>query len=143
MSATNAVETDVLELVFQAVTWPDFAEDDTTSPLTALFVSLHTADPTETGTQTSSEATYTSYARQSVARTTGGWAVSGNTVDNVAAVTFPEATGGSETITHFGIGQNTSGAGNLYFSGALDSTLAVSTNVQPEFAIGALNITLD
>ena len=143
MSATNAVETDVLELIFQAVTWPDFAEDDTTSPATALFISLHTADPGETGTQVTSEATYTSYARQSVARTTGGFAVSGNTADNVAAVTFPEATGGSETITHFGIGQNTSGAGSLYFFGALDSTLAVSTNVQPEFAIGTLNITLD
>ncbi len=146
MSATNAAANAILDLLFTAVTWSDIAEDKVTSPATLFYVSLHTADPTETGTQESSEATYTSYARQSVARTTGGWAVTGTdpaNVDNVAAVTFPEATGGSETITHFGIGQNTSGAGDLYFFGALDSTLAVSTNVQPEFAIGTLNITLD
>jgi hypothetical protein len=33
--------------------------------------------PTDAGSQTSSEATYTSYARVAVARTTGGWTVSG------------------------------------------------------------------
>ena len=147
MSATNAAANAILDLIFTAITWADVAEEVVSSPATAFFVSLHTADPTETGTQVTSEAAYPApYARQSVARTTGGWAVTGTdpaNVDNVAAITFPECTSGSETSSDFGIGENTSGAGNLYFFGALDSDLIVSTNVQPEFAIGALNVTWD
>ena len=147
MSATNAAANAILDLIFTAVTWADVAEDKVTSPATSFFVSLHTADPTETGTQVTSEAAYPApYARIGVVRTTGGWSVTGTdpaNVDNVAAITFAEATSGSETETHFGIGENVSGAGNLYFFGALDSSLIVTTNVQPEFAIGALNVTLD
>jgi len=97
----------------------------------------------KTGTQATSEAAYTSYARQAVARTAGGWAVTGNTADNVAAITYPEATGGSETETFFGIGTAVSGAGNLIVSGALTASLAVSTGITPEFAIGDCNVTAD
>jgi hypothetical protein len=58
-------------------------------------------------------------------------------------VTFPKATGGSATETHFGIGTSLTGVGNLLFSGALNSNLAVSTNVTPEFAIGDLDVNAD
>src|ERR1700679_2605180 len=57
-----------------------------------LYVSLHTADPTNAGNQTSSETTYTSYARVAVARSTGGWTISGTspaTASNTATITFP------------------------------------------------------
>ncbi len=147
MSATNLAENAILDLIFTAVTWSDLAEDKVTAPATNLFISLHTADPTETGTQVSSEAAYAGpYARESVARTTGGWAVTGTAptnVDNVAAITFTQATAGGETETDFGIGQNTSGAGDLYFFGNVTPNLVMANGVQPEFAIGALNITLD
>ena len=63
--------------------------------------------------------------------------------DNDAAVTFPSATGGSETETHFGIGSDTSGAGNLFIWGALTASLAVSNGITPSFAAGALDVTLD
>ncbi|MFZ5669132.1 MAG: phage tail fiber protein [Pseudomonadota bacterium] len=95
-------------------------------------MSLHTADPGEAGDQTTSEATYTSYARVAVARTTGGWTVNNNSVSPVADISFPAATGGSNTITHFGVGTASSGAGKLLYSGAVSPTLAVSTGITPK-----------
>jgi hypothetical protein len=143
MSATNTLETELLELIFQAGAFANVADNAASSPLTNLYVSLHTADPGETGSQTTSEATYTSYARVAVARTSGGWTVSGNTASNVGTITFPACTGGSNTITHFGIGSLTSGAGVLYFSGSLTASLAVSTGITPSFAAAALTVTAD
>ena len=111
------------------------------SPLTNLYVSLHTANPGATGNQTTSEAAYTSYARQAVSRDSSGWSISSETISNVAAVTFPTATGGSESETYAGIGTLSTGSGNLLYFGALTSPLAVSSGITPSFAIGALTVT--
>ena len=113
------------------------------SPLTNLYVSLHTGNPGATGDQTTSEAAYPSYGRVGVARTSGGWSISGETISNVAAVTFPAATGSpSETETYAGIGTLASGAGSLLYFGALTSPLTIaSAGITPSFAIGALTIT--
>lgn len=143
MSKSNAFETDFLELIFNATAIADLAEDDTTAPATSLYVSLHTADPGEAGDQTTNETAYTNYARVAVARTPGGWTVSGNQVSNTAAVSFPTCGVTGATITHFGIGTAASGAGYLIMSGALAASLAVSNGVTPEFAIGQLTATED
>ena len=143
MSKSNLLENALLALIFNATAFANIAENDATSPATNLYVSLHTADPGEGGDQTTNEATYTSYARVAVARTSGGWTVSGNAVTNAAAIVFPEATGGSNTITHFGVGVAVSGAGQLLYSGALTASLAVSTGIEPQFAAGDLDITED
>ncbi len=146
MSATNAFETALLNLIFantNAANVGDATGLRGSTTAGVFYISLHTADPGETGNQTTSEATYTSYARVSVARSGAGFTVSGNTASNAAAVTFPAATGGSSNVTHFGIGSASSGAGNLFFSGALTGALAVSTGIQPEFAIGQLTTTCD
>lgn len=143
MSKGNTFENDLLKLIFQAVAIADIAENDATSPLTNLQVSLHTADPGEAGDQTTSEATYTGYARVAVARTSGGWAVSTNTADNVGAITFGACTAGSNTITHFAVGTASSGAGKILYSGALTASLAVSAGITPSFAAGACDCTED
>ncbi len=130
-----------LKLVFQAVNWANIADNTATSPLTNLYVSLHTADPTAAGTQTSSEAAYTGYARVAVARTTGGWSISAETISNVAAVTFPASTSGPEVETWFGVGTLTSGAGVLLWAGPLTASLTVNNGITPSFAAGALTIT--
>lgn len=109
----------------------------------SLYVSLHTGDPGEAGSQTTNEATYTSYARVAVARSGAGWTVSGNEASNTSAVTFPACTGGTNTITHFGVGTDSSGAGVLLYKGALTASLAVSSGITPAFAAGALDITED
>jgi hypothetical protein len=146
MSATNAFETALLTLYFNNTDHAnigDAAGLQNSATAGNFYVSLHTADPGETGTQTTSEATYTSYARVAVARSGSGWTVSTNNVSNAAAVTFPAATGGTNTITHFGIGSDSSGTGNLFFKGALSSSLAVSNGITPQFAIGELDVNLD
>lgn len=143
MSATNAFETDLLELIFNGTTITNIADNAASSPATNLYVSLHTSDPGEGGSQDTNETTYTSYARVAVARTSGGWTVSGNNASNTSTITFPTCTGGSATLTHFGIGLASSSAGTLLFKGPLSSSLAVSNNITPAIAAGDLDIDAD
>lgn len=146
MSASDGLETNILKVIFTNTTYAGIGDATGIVGSTAngsLYVSLHTADPGEAGSQTTSEAAYTSYARVAVARTTSGWTVSGNSVTNAAIINFPACTGGSATVTYFGIGANTSGAGQLLFSGALSASLAVSNGITPSFAASALTVTAD
>lgn len=131
-----------LEMIFQAVQSTDYVGlvRNDTSPLTNLYISLHTTSPGASGDQTTNEAAYTSYARVAVARTTGGWSITGETISNVAAITFPAATGGTETEEYVGIGTLSTGSGVLLWFGALTTNLAVSTGITPSFAIGALTV---
>jgi hypothetical protein len=131
MSKSNAFETAFLGLIFNADAITGIAENHSVSPITSLFVSLHTADPGEAGAQNTSEIAYTSYARVAVARTSSGWTITGNSVSPAAAIAFPEGTGGSGTATHFGVGTLTSGAGVLLYSGALDSSIVTGDNITP------------
>lgn len=131
MTKSNTLENSILDLIFNATAIANLADNTATAPLTNLYVSLHTADPGEAGTQATSECTYTGYARVAVARTSGGWTVTANSVSPVANIDFAEATAGSETATYFGIGSLATTAGVLYYSGALSPTIAISTGVIP------------
>jgi hypothetical protein len=131
MSKSNTTENNFLLLLFNATTWANVAVNATSSPITNLYASLHTADPGEAGDQTTSETTYGSYARQPIARTSGGWTVTGNSVSPVANIDFPQASSGTATLTHGGIGKSVSGAGELFYKGALTPNISVSTGVQP------------
>lgn len=143
MSKGNTFESDLLGLIFTAAAIADLAEDDTTSPLTSLYVGLHTGDPGEGGDQTTNEANYTGYARVAVARSGSGWTVISGAVDNDAAITFGACTAGSNTVTHFSVGTAGSGAGKILYSGALTASLAVSAGITPQFAAGELDVTED
>lgn len=146
MSKSNVLENDFLLLLLNNT---DIAlVGDATglrgsTAVGSLYVSLHTADPGEAGTQATSEATFTSYARVAVARTSGGWTVASGAASNTAAVTFPACTGGSNTVTHFGVGASSSGAGKLLYSGALSASLAVSNGITVSFAAGELDLSED
>lgn len=143
MSKGNTYENDLLLLIFNATAIANIADNAASSPLTNLYVSLHTGDVGEGGDQETNEADYTSYARVAVARTSGGWTVTGNLATNAAAITFPTATGGSNTITHFAVGTDVSGTGKVLYKGEVGASLAVSNGITPEFAIGELDITED
>ena len=134
MSKSNATETALLEYVFTAVA-PSWAA------ATDLDIHLHTADPGEGGTSATSEATYGSYAVVTVSRSGSGWTVAGNTVTNDSLIQFPQCTSGSNTITHVSI--TPYGSTTILYSGALNSSLAVSTGIQPQFAASALSIQED
>lgn len=146
MSASNAFETLLLQLIFQNANAANIGDATglrgSTTP-GSLYVALHTADPGETGDQTTNEATYTGYARVAVARSAAGFAVAGNTVSNNGATNFAACTGGTNTITHFSIGTAASGADTMLISGALDASLNVSNGITPGFAAGALSATVD
>jgi hypothetical protein len=146
MSMTNAAEADLLDLIFLNV---DFAHIGNTGGLRgstaagSFYISLHTADPGESGNQNTNEASYTGYARVAVARSGSGFTLTTSTISNTALVQFAQCTGGSNTLTHFGIGTDLAGSGNLIFKGALTSSLSVSNGIQPQFAAGALTVTVD
>jgi len=139
MSKSNATETDTLNIFFLK-TLASWMGTLATTGDTNITVALHTADPGEGGTQSTNEATYTSYARVNVARTAGGWTVSGATAQNAALIQFPEATGGSDVITHVSLGIN---SGQIMYSGALTASRSISSGIQPQFAINALTVTED
>jgi hypothetical protein len=131
MSKSNTLENSLLLLFFNGTTIANIADNAASSPLTNLYVTLHTADPGEAGSAVTSEATYTSYARVAVARTSGGWTVTNNSVSPVANIDFPACTGGTNTITHFGIVSTSSGAGTLYYKGTVTPNISVSSGVTP------------
>lgn len=143
MSIGNTFENDLLKLIFNATAIANIADNAASSPLTNLYISLHTADPGEAGDQTTSETSYTGYARVAVARTSGGWTVTNNQAVNAATISFGACTVGTPTITYASVGTAASSTGKILFSGALNASLAVSPGVTPSFAASALTISLD
>lgn len=132
MSKGNTFENDWLKLIFNATAIANIADNAAASPLTNLQVSLHTADPGETGDQTTSEIAYTGYARVAVARTTGGWTVTANSVSPVANIDFGAMTAGAGgTVTHFAVGTAASGAGKVLYKGTVTPNIAVTNGVTP------------
>jgi hypothetical protein len=144
MSATDAFETGIMTLVFQNAAYANVGDASGLQPSAtagSFYISLHTADPGETGDQTTSESAYTNYARVAVARSAAAWSHAAGVTDNDSAITFPACGVTGSTVTHFGIGSATSGAGNRFFNGT--SSLSVSSGVTPSFAAGALDVTVD
>ena len=146
MSLSNSAETNLLLLLFNNTGWAVVGDATGLRGSTvagSFFVSLHTADPGEAGSQTTSETSYTGYARVAVARSGAGWTVSGASVSNAAIVTFGLCTSGTPTLTHFVIGRETSGTGEIIISGALSASLVLGPGITPSFAIGQLSATAD
>lgn len=138
MSKGDTFENDLLKLIFNATAIANIADNAATSPLTNLYASLHTADPGESGNQTTNEASYTPYARIAVARTSGGWTVTGNSVSPVADITFAAHTSGSTTsLTHAAIGTAASGTGKILYKGALSVAIAMAVGVVPKIGSGS------
>ncbi len=131
MSLSNAAENAILDLIFRATAWANYADNAASAPQTNVHVALHTADPTDAGDMTASEAAYTSYARVNVARSSGWNAASGGVVNPAANIDFTASGASGSTITHFSTGKTGGGAQPILFKGA----------VTPNIAIGAAGIT--
>ena len=113
----------------------------------SYFIALHNSTgPGHAGTQSTNESIYTNYARQAVARSSGGWTAGGSTdpvaMTNAAAITYPACGATGDTLTAFSIGSLTSGAGVQYIYANLTSNLTIASGVTPSFAIAALSDTL-
>lgn len=120
-----------------------FGGGDYTRPAT-LYVALCTAEPTDSDTgSTITEANYTGYQRKAVVNNSTNFpAASSGAKSNGTAITFGQCTGGSSIVTHFAI-CDAATAGNVLGYGELTASLAISNGITPEFAVGALTITLD
>lgn len=142
MSISNTSETAILSLIFNATAWANYADNAASSPQTNIHVGLNTADPGDAGDMSTNEATYTSYARVNVARSSGGWSVSGGSVSPVSNIDFPAGTGGSGTVTHFSTGKTGGGAAAILFSGTVTPNIVTGNGVTPRLTT-ATAITLD
>jgi hypothetical protein len=145
MSLGNTFENDLALLIFNntnAANVGDATGLRGSSTEGSLYLSLHTADPGEAGSQTTSECAYTDYARVAVARSGAGWTVTNNSVSPAANVDFPTASGGTETATYAAIGTSSSGAGKILASGAISPSISISTGVTPRLTTASA-FTLD
>lgn len=130
MSKGNTTENDIVKFLFNNVAMPSYGSN--------LYLSLHTADPGETGDQTTAECAYTNYGRVAVSRDAGGWTVANNQSQNAALLQFPVSGSGPEVATHLGIGTASSGSGQVLASGALSASLTINNLIQPQFAINGI-----
>lgn len=146
MSLSNTTENALLALIFQNANFANIGDATGlrgSSTAGSFYLALYTADPGEAGSATTNEATYTSYGRIALARSAVDFTVTGNQVVNANGITFATCTGGSNTITHWGIVTSSSGAGTLLWSGSFNSAIAVSNNIAPFIASGALQLNID
>jgi hypothetical protein len=142
MTMFNALENAFLLLLFNATAWANIADNAASTPQTNIANALHTADPGEGGTLSTSEVAYTSYARVDVARTSGGWSVAANVVTPVAAITFPAGIGGSGTVTHWSTGKTGGGAAAGHFSGTVTPNIVTGSGITPQLTT-ASSVSLD
>jgi hypothetical protein len=130
-SKSDTYENDLVKLLFNATAIANVADNAASSPLTQLAVALHTADPGEAGTQSTSETSYTGYARVNVNRNSGGWTVTGNSASPAAVIEFGECTVGTPTLTHGSVGRTGGGATEIFYSGAITPNIAVVVGTIP------------
>ena len=142
MSMSNTLENALLSLIFTATAWANMADNAASSPQTNIHCALHTADPGEGGTMSTSEAAYTSYARVNVARTIGGWSVASGSCSPVANIDFPAGTGGSGTASYFSTGKTGGGAADIWFSGTVTPNITMGNGITPRLTTSTA-ITLD
>ena len=101
----------------------------------AVYVSLHTADPTDAGS--GAEVSGGSYVRQ--AATFG--APSNGASTTTADITYPQATASYGTVTHIGI-FDASTSGNLLYHTPLNTSKTIDTGDIFKITSGSLTVTL-
>jgi hypothetical protein len=136
MTFGTTFASDELKLIYNATPIALVADNAASTPITNVYVSLHTASPAS-GNQQTSEVTYTSYARQAVARTSGGWTVTGASCSPVADIVFPVSTGGTPAVTHFATGTVVSATGKVFDAGTVTPNITVSTSVVQTLTTGS------
>lgn len=135
MSKSNTTENNLLLLVFNNTNWANVGDATGlrgSSVAGSFHWTLHTADPGEAGTQSTSEIAYTGYSRVAAARSGAGFTVAGNTVTPAANVDFGQRTdAATSTATHAGVGAQSSGANELLYRFALTPNITVAQNTIP------------
>lgn len=137
---TDSHENSLLLLIFNNTAYAKIGDASGLQPSAtagSLYFSLHTADPTEEGVQSTSECTYTNYLRVAKARSGAGFTVTAGSVVPASAVTFPAGGGGSGTATFFGLGCSTIAGGSgdpLLYAGAISPSIVTGSGVTPQLS---------
>jgi hypothetical protein len=147
MSAVNDFETKLLTLLFNNTGIANIGDATGlpgSSGAGSSQLSLHTSALSDTTADlTVNEVAYTGYARPTQARSSAGWTVSGDTASNAALIQFGEmSAGGPDTVVHLGLGFLATGD-VIRLHADLNADLVINNGVNPQFAIGALDWTLD
>lgn len=146
MTIGNTTENAILDLIFKATAWANYADNAASAPQTNIGMSLHTADPGEAGDASTNEIAYTSYTRINVARGAGFNAASGGSTSPAANMNFPAGTGGTGTATHFAAAKSNAapptGAQVILFSGTVTPNIVCGNGVTPQLTT-ATAFTLD
>ncbi len=147
MSKSDAFENDFCKLIFNntaAALIGDASGIQPSATAGSLYLSLHTADPGEAGTQSTSETAYTGYARLAVARSSAGFTVTANAINLVANADFGACTASAgAALTYFGIGVAASGSTKLLYSGTLTPNITMAVGVIPRITTAANLVTED
>ncbi len=145
MSIGDTTENAILNLVFLATAWANYADNAAGTPQTSIALSLHTADPADAGTMSTSETVYSSYSRVSIIRTVAGWTTSAaGSTSPQANVDFPLSTGvTTASLTFFCTGKTGGGAAAILWSGSITPAISITgAGVTPRLTT-ASTITLD
>lgn len=131
---SNAAESGIMKLLFQAVNWSLMADNTATTPQTNIHMALATADYTDTGTMSSNESAYTSYARVNVVRSAVGWTETTGSVVPAATIAFPAGTGGTGTVTHMAAGVTGGGATAVHMYGTVTPNIVTGNGITPQLS---------
>lgn len=121
----------ILKLVYNGTPIPGIADNAAVSPLTSLYLTLHTAAPSD-GYQSTNEAADANHVRLPVVRNGTGWIVTGNSVSPASIITFAERAGTIETYKFASVGTALSGAGEVIDYGALSIDIVSGPGVIPQ-----------
>src|SRR5262245_37691906 len=125
MSISSVTEDAILNLIFSAVSWANYA-DNASSPETAIAVSAHTADPGDSGNMSTAEVVFSGYARVNTSRGNGWSASSGGSISPSDFIAFPVSAGAANgPITHFSTGKTGSGAQPILWSGTVTPPITI------------------
>ena len=117
--------------------------DGTFTKPSALYVSLHTADPTDAGTGT--EVSGGSYARVHVGPSNATWSApdsTSGTTANVSDITFPAPTANWGSVT-WAAAWDASSGGNMLARAQLSTAKTVNNgDAAPKFSAGSLVFTI-
>ena len=147
MPLTNQAKDDLGDLMFLNVAAVNYGDNAGLLPsasagsteLSLATVAYNAADTL----MTADEVAYTGYLRPTQARAGAGWTSVDGAIANAALEQFGEMTaGGPQTVVDFGLTFNIVTANFLQWFGALDSSLIINNGVNPQFAIGALDLTI-
>jgi hypothetical protein len=137
MSLSNTTENDALKMFLKGVD-PSYR-----AGATQYLALLSLAEPSEADPM-ASELTYTGYARVSLTKASA-WTDGGSSFTNAGLIQFGTRTdaGATQTARSFAIVDTASGVVAMGVIGSLSADLDINQNIQPQFAIGDLTVTVD